>query len=291
MKRREGAVDVKNRRIFSCLFVLIFLISGAVVTPAWAAKIVIFGDSQRNEPAQRRVAAAVIAEQPDIVFRVGDLVDNGNDPDQWAFFREINAPLMENAEYFPCLGNHEHDSPLYFEQFPFLKGKRWYSVDRSGIHFTVLDSNSSLKPDSDQYQWLKWDLSGKREGDLYKVVIFHHPIFDVGEGHRPDEKGLKNLLLPLFKQNGVDAVFNGHDHNYQRFKYNGVTFVITGGGGTRLDRQARPSPYLEMFKAAYHYCVLNPEEDGLEIRVWGIDGELIDEFLIGGMRAAVPARL
>ena len=29
----------------------------------------------------------------------------------------------------------------------------------------------------------------------------------------------------------MDIVFNGHDHNYQRHVVDGVTYVVTGGGG------------------------------------------------------------
>ncbi len=271
---------MKNGKFFIRLFVLVGLTFTAFVAQVRAEKIIVLGDSQLNEPAQRRIAAAVIAEKPDIVFRVGDLVNDGDDPDQWALFREINAPLLETGEYFPCLGNHEYDSPLYFEQFPFLKGRRWYSVDRAGIHFTILDSNSPLDPDSDQYQWLKWDLRGEKEGIRHKIVIFHHPLLDVGEGHRPNEKGVKYLLLPLFEQYGVDAVFSGHDHNYQRFEYNGIVFVVTGGGGARLKGQARTSPYLRRFKKAYHFCVLSTQDEDVRGQVWDIRDNLIDDFLI-----------
>jgi len=275
-----------QRKIFIRIcWALLFGLGLVWTAPAWAEKIVIFGDSQLNEPAQRRVAAAVIREQPEIVFRVGDLVDDGDDPAQWALFREINAPLIKTTEYYPCLGNHEYDSPLYFEQFPFLKGRRWYSVDRAGIHFTILDSNSPLSLDSDQYQWLKWDLGGTREGVRYKIVIFHHPLFNVGERHAPDEKNIRYVLLPLFEKYGVDAVFNGHEHNYQRLEYEGIIFIITGGGGAQLSGQARGVPYLKKFKKAYHFCIMTPGNNGIRIRVRDVDQNLIDEFLIGDDRS------
>ena len=154
----------------------------------------------------------------DLVFRVGDNVGNGRDPIQWKLFNDINEPLLKTADYFPSLGNHEKDSPLYFDNFPFLNHKRWYSVEREGIHFIVLDSNFDLRPGSDQNNWLVSDLESIKEDAKFKIVIFHHPIFDVGF-HKADVKKLKPILLPLFQKYRVCAVFSGHDHNYQRFEY------------------------------------------------------------------------
>ena len=82
-------------------------------------------------------------------------MNDGDSPSQWKDFRKIHAPLLKITEYYPCLGNHEKDSPLYFKNFPIVAGRRWYSLERRGIHFIILDSNSNLKPGSEQYKWLE----------------------------------------------------------------------------------------------------------------------------------------
>ncbi len=256
-----------------------FLFSGIFILNALAGDIVVFGDSQLDENIQRRVIQAILPFKPAVVFRVGDNVDDGNDPKQWELFNDINEPLLKTAEYFPALGNHEKNSPLYFDNFPFLNHQRWYSVEREGIHFIVLDSNSGLRPGSDQYNWLVSDLKSIKEDVKFKVAIFHHPIFDVGF-HQEDVKRLKPILLPLFQEYRVCAVFSGHDHNYQRFEYEGIYFIVTGGGGAHLYGQARASPYLQKFEEAYHFCLASPGTDILRIRVIGIDSHTIDDFTI-----------
>jgi predicted phosphodiesterase len=247
---------------------------------AYAGDIVVFGDSQVDEAAQRKVVQAVLAFKPSIVFRVGDNVDDGNDPGQWNLFNDINGPLLKTAEYFLSLGNHERGSQLYFDNFPFLNQKRWYSLDREGIHFVVLDSNSDLSPDSEQYKWLESDLIGAEGRFKFKVVLFHHPIFGVGERHFKDEKELNSILLPVFQEYGVSIVFSGHEHSYQRFKYRGMYFIVTGGGGSYLCGKSRSSPYLQKFKKVYHFCLLTPKNKFLRIRVIDSDSKKIDEFKV-----------
>jgi predicted MPP superfamily phosphohydrolase len=242
--------------------------------------IVIYGDSQHNPEAQRKLVQTILSFKPSIVFRVGDMVENGNDPVLWKSFDDIHGPLLKTTEYFPALGNHEFDSPLYFDKFRFLHNRRWYSVDRRGIHFIILDSNSRLDLESEQYKWLKSDLTAVKNTTKFVIVIFHHPIFDVGNRHKSDEKNLKPVLLPLFEKYGVSAVFSGHSHNYQRFKYNGIYFIVTGGGGSNLYNQSGTDPSLQRFSLTYHFCLLTPKDGFLRIRVIDIASNTIDDFKI-----------
>lgn len=259
---------------------LVVLAIGSVCVSIFAKDIVVYGDSQHNPEIQRTLVRTISSFKPAIVFRVGDIVDDGNDPQQWMDFKDIHRPLLTTTEYFPALGNHDRGSSLYFESFPFLRNRHWYSVDREGIHFIVLDSNSPLNPGSEQYQWLVSDLAGLGDPVEFVIAIFHHPLFDVGRDHGSDEKKLLPVLMPLFKEYGVSAVFSGHSHDYQRFEYDGMSFIVTGGGGSTLDDQGRAHPYLRKFSLRYHFCLLRKDRDSLRVKVIDIDSRVIDEFKI-----------
>jgi len=261
--------------IFFCIAV-----SSIVCLHAFGEDIVIYGDSQRNPEIQRKLIQTILTFKPAIVFRVGDIVDNGNDPGLWKLFNDIHGPLLKTTEYFPALGNHEYDSQLYFDNFPFLRQRRWYSVNRMGIHFIILDSNSRLDVESEQYQWLKSDLAAVEETAKFIIAIFHHPLFDVGQLHRGDERNIKPVLMPIFEKYAVSAVFSGHSHDYQRFEYNGIYFIVTGGGGSNLYGQSRRDPYLQKFSLTYHFCLLSQEEGFLMVKVIDIDSNIIDNFKI-----------
>lgn len=247
---------------------------------AFGLDIVVYGDSQHNPEVQRELVQTILSYKPAIVFRVGDIVDNGHDPELWKTFNDIHGPLLNTTEYFPALGNHEYDSPLYFKNFPFIHNQRWYSVDRMGIHFVVLDSNSRLDSESEQYKWLTRNLAAAEDTINFIILLFHHPLFDVSANHASDEKQLKPVLLPLIEKYGVSAVFSGHSHDYQRFEYEGVNFIVTGGGGSNLYQQSRTDPCLQKFSLTYHFCLLTPEDGFLRVRVIDIDSNIIDDFKI-----------
>jgi len=259
--------------ILACIFILL---STCLV---FAGDIAIYGDSQNDQEVHQKIVNAVFLSHPAAVFRVGDMVNNGDDPQLWETFRKIEGPLLSGTPYYPVLGNHENESPLYFKNFPQVNSHSWYSVDVEGIHFIVLDSNLSLQPDSEQYNWLVEDLQEVKEGIKFKIALFHHPLFNVGM-HVEDEKGLRAVLLPLFEKYGVSVVFSGHEHAYERFVYQGIYFIITGGAGSYLLGQSRESPYLEKFLKVYHFCLLSVIDDSLKVKVVGLDGEIIDEFFI-----------
>ena len=143
----------------------------------------------------------------------------------------------------------------------------------------MLDSNSGLKKGSEQYRWLESDLKGINASIKFKIAIFHHPIFGIGP-HVEDEKGLKYVLLPLFEEYGVNAVFSGHNHNYERLKYHGIDFIVTGGGGSPLLDGKGSSPYLKKFIKAYHFCLISAENSYLSVRVIDPGLNVIDDFSI-----------
>lgn len=243
----------------------------------FAGTIAIFGDSQNYPRVQKDIVQAIVALKPDAVFRVGDNVDDGKDPQQWQEFKKINAPILKSIPYYSPFGNHEKGSPLFFDAFPTSKGRHWFSVDVDGVHFIILDSNLPLDPESKQYAWLKKDLSQAKNKYAFKVLLFHHPLFGVGSGHKDDEKHLRKSLLPLIERYGVSLVLTGHEHSYQRFNYKGVCMITTAGGGSHLIGQVRTSPYLVKYIKAHHYCVMTIHPKELTIKAIGLDGRVLDE--------------
>jgi acid phosphatase type 7 len=241
--------------------------------------ICIYGDSRSGHGVHQRIVNAIMRLKPVAVFHTGDLVANGRDPGQWAIFNRIVAPLRLSAAFYPALGNHERNAALYFADFKLPGNGRWYWVDIDAIHFIVLDTGSPIGPGSEQYNWLEKYLQRTNPAD-FTVAVFHHPPLSVGP-HAYDEKKLHNSIVPLFEKYDVDLVFAGHDHDYQRFFYNNIHYVVTGGGGAPLYSQKRASPYLKVFLNEYHFCNLTNRHDG-QLRVDVFDGNLrvLDSFTV-----------
>ena len=90
-----------------------------------------------------------------------------------------------------------------------------YSFDNGPAHFLVLDSNDYLPVnDPGLREWIRRDLAGTKA--RWKLVFFHHPGFHSSAKHQNEQR--MRLFAPLFEECGVDVVFAGHVHNYQRSK-------------------------------------------------------------------------
>jgi acid phosphatase type 7 len=240
--------------------------------------IAVYGDSRTNHDVHQRIVDAMNRLKPAAVFHCGDLVENGLKPEEWDTFNAITATLRQGSEFYPALGNHEFNSPLYFANFVLPGNERWYWVGIDGIHFVVLDTGSDLRVGSEQYNWLEELLAGIDPADLV-VSVFHHPPFSAGP-HIPDEKKLLESIVPLFEKYDIDLVFSAHDHAYQRFSRNRIQYVVSGGGGAPLHDQARTSPYLQLYLKAYHFCTLKRQDDGLIVDIFGIDSQRLDSFVV-----------
>ncbi len=81
-------------------------------------------------------------------------------------------------------------------------------------HWTFIDSNVYVDW-SDAYlrNWLARDLAAARHA-AWKFVVFHHAPFNSSRAHFSEQH--MRLVSDVLEHRGVDIVFNGHVHNYQR---------------------------------------------------------------------------
>jgi hypothetical protein len=109
--------------------------------------------------------------------------------------------------------------------------EQYYSFDYGNVHFVSLDSQLTAR-DTDQMaamrDWLIDDLSSN-DSD-WTVVIFHHPPYSKGANHDSDDtekiggfdmpqQWMRETFVPVFDNYGVDLVYNGHSHSYERSYY------------------------------------------------------------------------
>jgi predicted phosphodiesterase len=239
--------------------------------------LIVIGDTRTNHDIHQLLVDSIETRKPAAVFHTGDLVADGTVADQWVTFNTITAELRAMSEFFPALGNHEKQSQLYFDNFVLPNNEQWYSIDRLNTHFIILNSCVQTDTMSEQYQWLKADLAAIPDSTIFTVAVFHHPPYSTGP-HTEDEKGLRQTWVPLFEQYGVDVVFNGHDHDYERSYCGGIYYIVAGGGGAPLYDQTGQHPCSQLFLKAYQYCKLSIIEGRMVVKVFGLDGQIIDQF-------------
>jgi acid phosphatase type 7 len=204
----------------------------------------VVGDSGSGGKGQLAVAALLERLRPDLVLHTGDVVYPAGQ--ERHYDRRFFAPyrnLIKTVPLFPVLGNHDvrkGNGAAFLENFHPPLGspgstKRYYSFDWGNTHFVALDSelyhgDRGSNPE-EQRDFLERDLATTRK--RWTVAFLHRSPYGSSR-HGGDEK-VREDLEPLFVKHGVDLIFSGHDHVYERtVPITGVTYVVSGGGGRRL---------------------------------------------------------
>jgi predicted phosphodiesterase len=244
----------------------------ALAANALFAQIAIFGDTRSDPEIHRKAILKIAAHKPKIAFHTGDLNAYGTRQSEYDKFNEINKPLTDICPIWPAKGNHERSEELFLSNFPKLGGKTYYSLVFDGIRFIVLDSTAPIKPGSEQYLWLQKALSDSLPG----ILLLHHPVFS--SGYHGDTLGLQFFLPGLLENSNIKIVFSGHDHNYERSVFKGITYIVTGGGGAPLRDENHANKYSIIFDKCNHYIIANRQDGRLVFKVYDLEDKLLDSF-------------
>jgi len=211
------------------------------------------GETKASLPGPRRLLVARIGrEKPDAVFLTGDVPWHGGGSDDYQVFAQETASWRSGRlRVYPVLGNHEFKGCMeadclarWWKAFPQERGRRWYSVALgSQLQLIALDSDSSLRPRSEQGRWLKGQLDDLSVGVRFVLVLLHHPpVTDAADGVRSNEAALAQQLAvaaPVSRARFI--VCAAHIHNYERFQRDNILFLVSGGGGGKPEAVKRSS--------------------------------------------------
>jgi predicted phosphodiesterase len=214
--------------------------------PGSPVSFVVLSDTQQQQEGidRLRLVANAVASDPltlDFILHAGDLVEAPSDF-YWDDWFSSFAHVLLRAPFLPVLGNHEKNDRSYYDAFELppgggTDGKRWWALTWGDVVVVGLDTNAN-KPDEirEQQAWALEHLSGSQ---THKFVVLHHPLFASDAAHETDQYVFDTLYHPIFAETGVDIVFSGHSHFYERIVRDGVTYLVVGGGG------ATPQPIAE----------------------------------------------
>jgi len=262
----------------------------------------VLGDSGTGSPAQAQVARRMLAEESaSLVLHVGDLCQDDGSLDRLeAHYFNVYAPLMSRVPFFPALGNHDYGTdlaaPYLFVHVlpapgvPESDRGRYYSFDWGDAHFISLDSNLLIHPaiTARMLDWLESDLARTRA--FWKIAFFHHPPYPSGHHlNDPISARVREQILPVLERHGVQVVFSGHEHSYQRSKPlrhgavvepgRGTVYFITGGGGADLHALG-VRPELAVAEQVHHYLRVDVEGWRMSIAAIAADGRVVDRVAI-----------
>lgn len=248
-------------------------------------KFVVGGDNQLALVPE--VLEKIKSEDPKFMIHCGDLVVDGRNTSEWYTFLSRFEDFTGKYSMMPVYGNHESDSPTMRRLFQHPSNfstdsdneGHWFSFNYNNVHFVGLDNFRDYKNGSEQYTWLENDLSSISPDIDHIIVYFHHPMYSNGGYHGPNLL-IRKELEPLFIQHGVDLVFSGHNHWYERSKANGITYITTGGMSEHLKDFADLSSnewslYIEKVN---HYCRVSIDGPDLKVEMVRSDGTIGDSY-------------
>jgi len=303
----------------------------------------VVGDSGTGSQAQADVHTAMVEhtlekKRPiDLYLHVGDMAyGSGTNQEFSSRFFKMYEPTLRNKVCWASMGNHEgrtskgetgvgpfYDAyicPTRGEAGGLPSGKEaFYSFDYGKVHFICLDSHDlDRRPTGEMAQWLKADLE-KTKAD-FLVAFFHHPPYSKGS-HDSDREGqlieMREHIMPILESGGVDLVFTGHSHIYERSMlhdgayatpsvaegvilddgdgdpagdgayrkssglkpHNGTVSIVTGHGGTRNSRSGT-HPLMKRIMVEHGSCLITIEGDTILGEMLNAKGEIRDTFAI-----------
>jgi len=211
----------------------------------------------------------------EFVLMLGDNVYGTQD-----FAKKFEIPykalLDQKVPFYAALGNHDDQNEVAYKNYN-MGGKRYYSFEKGPAKFFALDSTRIDRP---QLEWLDKELSGS--GSQWKIAYFHHPLYSTGGTHGP-EVAVREVVEPLLVKYGVDVVFTGHEHFYERIKpqKGDITYFISGAGGQlRKGDLHREDPMAAGYDQDRSFMLL--EIDGASMYFQSINrtGQVVDSGII-----------
>ncbi len=193
------------------------------------ANFIVFADVQASNEENFQSAAKVLQSavdtMPNYEFAIGlgDFVNDCTNEEWDSYFRNF-AFMNMNTTLVPVAGNHEGNLQWFKFNNMFNIGAAegsatitgcYYSFDWGDAHFAVLNSNDMYPMSASQINWLKNDMNSSDA--QWKIVLMHRALYSAGKNiNKPDTVIMRNLLLPVIDELGIDVVFAGHDHMYMR---------------------------------------------------------------------------
>ncbi|MGI9646934.1 MAG: metallophosphoesterase family protein [Acidimicrobiia bacterium] len=246
------------------------------------------GSGGRNAMDVARQMARSYQQNPyGVVVLLGDISYYGGIVDRYQdVFRKPLGPLIDaGVEFELAIGNHEiEETP---DSLPEVADKlaqfglpnSYYKVTHGPIDFFILDSSlplADLAGAQDQLAWLERELAASTA--TWQVAALHHQLYSSGEKRAPDPR-VRELLEPIFIEHGIDIVFYGHDHFYERTKpQNGITYVLSGAGA-KISRVGF-SDFTAVAEEKLQFMLVDVAGDTMTVQAIDQNGAVFDEFTV-----------
>jgi predicted phosphodiesterase len=226
------------------------------------------------------------------VLMAGDNIYEGpaTPEDYRVKFEEPYQLLLDaGVEFYAVLGNH--DDPRQVEYEPFnMGGRRYYTFTPpvglaarldTRVRFFALDSTNL---DAGQLQWFEHEAARSRA--QWKIALLHYPLYTSGR-YALRSRATRFALESSFVNGGIDVVFSGHEHLYNRSELQkGILYFVSGGAGSlRPGDGGRTRTIARSYAEDFHFMLVEIAGEAFHFQAINRRGETID----AGTLRAPPA--
>jgi hypothetical protein len=258
-----------------------------------SVRFMVVGDTGTGSRQQNELAAVMTRYRQAFPFEfalmVGDNMYGGEKAaDYKNKFEDVYRPLLDQkVKFYAALGNHDESNQRFYDHFN-MNGEEYYQFKKGEVSFYALNSNYM---DKKQLAWFEEKL--KADTAKWKVAYFHHPPYSSG-GKHGSSSGLRDVVEPLFVKYGVNVVFAGHEHFYERIKpQKGIYYFISGAGGKLREGDIKKDSPLtaKAFDTDMSFMLIEVAGDEMHFQCVSRLGETVDSGVVahqGAKPAAGP---
>lgn len=251
-------------------------------------RVAISGDSRGAYDTWGQLLAKMDAAEPDFFMFSGDMVEIGANQAEWDAWFEASGDILAERALMPAHGNHEFLAVHYFAQFA-LPGtnEQYYAVDYGDLLMMSLNDTVAEGGvrDVEERQFIEAELRDTQA--TWKVGMHHQPAYSTCTRHNSD-LNVRDAWSDVFEDFGVDLVFAGHNHIYERSlpikdgaeqsPGEGTIYVVTGGAGAPLYRESEDQWFGDVANPIEHYVIADFSPSGIDVVAYDLSGNVIDSF-------------
>lgn len=236
--------------------------------------------THQNTKATTTIFAEILRVRPPVLYWLGDIVSLGFRNNKWPIIdRFLENCRKAGTAVYAIMGNHDvmgrprKGARNFQQRFP-EHVHTGYVKKTDDIAVVMLNSNFSTLSVADlvkQQTWYEQTLADLDTDPAVRVVIVtcHHAPYSnsklVGSSKLVQQRFVPNYL----KSQKGRLFITGHSHAFERYEFEGKTFlVIGGGGGLRQPLNTSPSRLPDLateYKPMFHYLAVRREGDGLTL--------------------------
>jgi calcineurin-like phosphoesterase family protein len=208
------------------------------------------GAGTNNKTATTSILSQAVkpANNYDMFFSLGDIVEFGHEDTMWKEFFDTFSPYTSQIPYRSAVGNH--DTMIgglnlwedYFapDDLKNIGPKKFAHIETNDIHIFVMDLEWGVETyDDAQKTWFEQEIK-KLDPNDWIVVMNHAMYYTSGTestGINWADPPEMVELAKKFPEYGVDFVFTGHNHHMESLMVSNVSYSVIGAFGGHFDSE------------------------------------------------------